>query len=79
MSFSVFDRVRVSIPEIPRDETNCKEGVIVGIQTRFARTPALRRVTYKVRFDNAVIKPEHVRFKQIFELSVDAAALTRLT
>lgn len=76
--FSVGQRVLVSIPEIPDEETNCKEGLITSIHTRFARTPELRQVTYKVRFDRAVIKDEFVYIQQIMELNVHADRLTLL-
>ncbi len=77
--YHVGQRVRVSIPEIPPKETDCKEGVIEGIRTAFARSPALRRVNYLVRFDRPVIKAGYVHFEQIHQLWVHADQLTRLT
>lgn len=76
IKFSVGQRVLVSIPEVKPEATNCKEGIIIGIQTRFARSPNLRQHSYKVRFDEGVIKEEHIFLQQIYELYVAAEQLT---
>lgn len=64
-SFRVGQRVRVDIPEIPKNERQCDTGIISGIRTRFVRTPEARQVWYVVTFDRPYIKPEYVRWQNI--------------
>ncbi len=78
IKFQVGQRVRVDIPEIPPEETNCKTGLITGIKTRFPRSPDLRQHYYMVRFDTGVIKKGCEYIGQIYELSVPADHLELL-
>ena len=79
IKYQVGQRVRVDIPEIPPEETNCKEGVITAIKTRFPKSPEHRQHFYTVRFDASVIKEGFVFIQQIHELSVSAGQLELLS
>ena len=79
IKYQVGQRVRVDIPEIPPEQTNCKTGVVTGIKTRFPKSPELRQHSYTVRFDEYVIIPEFIMFGQIHQLSVSAEQLELLS
>ena len=75
IKYQVGQRVRVDIPEIPPEQTNCKTGAVTAIKTRFPKSPDCRIHFYTVRFDEPVIIPEFVMIQQIHELSVEAEQL----
>jgi len=52
IKFQVGQRVSVDIKEIPVKQRDVTTGTILKIETRFPSTPAMRRHTYFVRFDN---------------------------
>ncbi len=78
IKYQVGQRVRVDIPIIPPEHTNCKTGLVTAIKTRFPRSPDCRVHFYTVRFDEHVIIPEFVFIQQIHELSVEAEQLEAL-
>lgn len=52
VKFNLGQRVEVDLEEIPVEHRDTTTGTIVGMRADFPSTKELRKIRYKVRFDN---------------------------